>query len=50
MITENFYQDGFFCLVCFQLDHAAKKKNSKEAEKYYAATKSAIDDVIAKLG
>ena len=32
------------------LDHAAKIKSSAEAEKYYAETKSAISDVIAKLG
>ncbi|KAK1281063.1 hypothetical protein QJS04_geneDACA019815 [Acorus gramineus] len=32
------------------LDHAAKIKSSPEAEKYFAATKSALDDVLAKLG
>jgi len=32
------------------LDHAAKIKSTPEAEKYYAATKSALDDVLAKLG
>ncbi|KAK1308075.1 hypothetical protein QJS10_CPA09g01317 [Acorus calamus] len=32
------------------LDHAAKIKSSTQAEKYYAATKSALDDVLAKLG
>ena len=34
----------------WQLDHAAKIKSTAEAEKYYAATKSALDDVFAKLG
>ncbi|URD99375.1 oxygen-evolving enhancer protein [Musa troglodytarum] len=33
-----------------ELDHAAKIKSSSEAAKYYAATKSILDDVIAKLG
>ncbi|KAJ0966077.1 hypothetical protein J5N97_027215 [Dioscorea zingiberensis] len=33
-----------------ELDHAAKIKSSPEAEKYYAKTKSALDDVLAKLG
>ncbi|KAK1283843.1 hypothetical protein QJS10_CPB21g00814 [Acorus calamus] len=32
------------------LDHAAKIKSSTQAEKYYAATKSALEDVLAKLG
>uniref|UniRef100_A0A1D1XI54 Oxygen-evolving enhancer protein 3-2, chloroplastic n=1 Tax=Anthurium amnicola TaxID=1678845 RepID=A0A1D1XI54_9ARAE len=32
------------------LDHAAKVKSTPEAEKYYAETKSALDDVLAKLG
>ena len=32
------------------LDHAAKIKSSTEAEKYYAETKSQLDDLIAKLG
>ncbi|MFY2203379.1 photosystem II protein PsbQ, partial [Escherichia coli] len=32
------------------LDHAAKVKSSKDAEKYYAATVSALSDVLAKLG
>ncbi|MQM09794.1 hypothetical protein Taro_042672, partial [Colocasia esculenta] len=32
------------------LDHAAKIKSTPEAEKYYAETKSALDDVLAKLG
>jgi len=32
------------------LDHAAKIKSTPEAEKYFAATKSALDDVFAKLG
>ncbi|KAJ6842444.1 oxygen-evolving enhancer protein 3-1, chloroplastic-like [Iris pallida] len=31
------------------LDHAAKIKSSAEAEKSYALTKSALDDVISKL-
>ncbi|CAL9015280.1 PREDICTED: oxygen-evolving enhancer protein 3, chloroplastic [Prunus mume] len=32
------------------LDHAAKIKSTPEAEKYYAATVSSLNDVIAKLG
>ncbi|KAH9611190.1 hypothetical protein KSS87_011373 [Heliosperma pusillum] len=32
------------------LDHAAKIKSSSEAEKYYAETVSALNDVLAKLG
>ncbi|XP_078437348.1 oxygen-evolving enhancer protein 3-1, chloroplastic-like [Wolffia australiana] len=32
------------------LDYAAKIKSSEKAEKYYAETKSALDDVLAKLG
>ncbi|CAO1941721.1 unnamed protein product [Urochloa humidicola] len=32
------------------LDHAAKIKSTTEAEKSFAATKSALDDVFAKLG
>ena len=32
------------------LDHAAKIKSTPEAEKYYAETASALNDVIAKLG
>ncbi|GFQ03680.1 oxygen-evolving enhancer protein 3-2 chloroplastic [Phtheirospermum japonicum] len=32
------------------LDHAAKIKSSPEAEKYYAETVSALNDVLAKLG
>lgn len=32
------------------LDHAAKIKSSPEAEKYYAATISSLNDVLAKLG
>uniref|UniRef100_A0A0F7GZX6 Photosystem II subunit Q-2 n=1 Tax=Apostasia odorata TaxID=280455 RepID=A0A0F7GZX6_9ASPA len=33
-----------------ELDHAAKRKNTTEAEKYYAETKSALGNVLAKLG
>ncbi|XP_010931512.1 oxygen-evolving enhancer protein 3-2, chloroplastic [Elaeis guineensis] len=33
-----------------ELDHAAKIKNVPEAQKYYAETKSALNDVLAKLG
>ena len=33
-----------------KLDYAAKTKNSAEAEKYYAETKSALDSVLSKLG
>ncbi|CAN6211890.1 unnamed protein product [Urochloa humidicola] len=33
-----------------ELDHAAKIKSTPEAEKSFAATKSALDDVFAKLG
>jgi hypothetical protein len=33
-----------------QLDHAAKIKSPEEAEKYYTLTKSALGDVLAKLG
>lgn len=33
-----------------ELDHAAKIKSPEEAEKYYAETKSALGDVLAKLG
>uniref|UniRef100_A0A0F7CZ94 16 kDa subunit of oxygen evolving system of photosystem II n=1 Tax=Pelargonium transvaalense TaxID=158603 RepID=A0A0F7CZ94_9ROSI len=32
------------------LDYAAKKKSSSEAEKYYAETVSSLNDVLAKLG
>ncbi|MCD9559920.1 hypothetical protein HAX54_018297 [Datura stramonium] len=32
------------------LDHAAKTKNSTEAEKYYADTVSTLNDVLANLG
>ncbi|KAJ6769681.1 OXYGEN-EVOLVING ENHANCER PROTEIN 3-1 CHLOROPLASTIC [Salix purpurea] len=32
------------------LDHAAKIKSSPEAEKYYAQTVSALNDVLAQLG
>ncbi|XP_068667983.1 oxygen-evolving enhancer protein 3-2, chloroplastic-like [Aristolochia californica] len=32
------------------LDHAAKIKSTPEAEKYYAKTVAALNDVIAKLG
>uniref|UniRef100_A0A803NED1 16 kDa subunit of oxygen evolving system of photosystem II n=2 Tax=Chenopodium quinoa TaxID=63459 RepID=A0A803NED1_CHEQI len=32
------------------LDYAAKKKSSTEAEKYYAQTVSNLNDVLAKLG
>ncbi|KAG9454249.1 hypothetical protein H6P81_007153 [Aristolochia fimbriata] len=32
------------------LDHAAKIKSTPEAEKYYAQTVAALNDVIAKLG
>ncbi|KAE8723060.1 Oxygen-evolving enhancer protein 3-2 [Hibiscus syriacus] len=32
------------------LDHAAKIKSTPKAEKYYAETASALNDVIAKLG
>ncbi|KAG4178038.1 hypothetical protein CXB51_027048 [Gossypium anomalum] len=32
------------------LDHAAKIKSTPEAEKYYAETASALNEVIAKLG
>ncbi|CAN6552864.1 unnamed protein product [Malus baccata var. baccata] len=32
------------------LDHAAKIKSTPEAEKYYAATVSSLNDVLAKLG
>lgn len=33
-----------------QLDYAAKIKSTPQAEKSYAKTKSALDDVLAKLG
>lgn len=40
-----------FCLIDDpQLDYAAKIKSTPEAEKYYAATKSILNDVLAKLG
>ncbi|XP_010434201.1 PREDICTED: oxygen-evolving enhancer protein 3-1, chloroplastic [Camelina sativa] len=32
------------------LDYAAKKKSSPQAEKYYAETVSALNEVLAKLG
>ncbi|KAF8391462.1 hypothetical protein HHK36_023767 [Tetracentron sinense] len=32
------------------LDHAAKVKSTPEAEKYYAETVSALNDVLSKLG
>ncbi|KAL3519557.1 hypothetical protein ACH5RR_017706 [Cinchona calisaya] len=32
------------------LDHAAKIKSTAEAEKYYAATVSSLNDVLSKLG
>ena len=34
----------------WQLDHAAKIKSTLEAEKYYAATKDVLGDVLAKIG
>ncbi|XP_062162640.1 oxygen-evolving enhancer protein 3, chloroplastic [Alnus glutinosa] len=36
--------------VIDNLDHAAKIKSTPEAEKYYAETVSALNDVLAKLG
>lgn len=33
-----------------QLDRAAKKKSTPEAEKYYSETVSALNDLFAKLG
>ncbi|KAG1368237.1 oxygen-evolving enhancer protein 3-1, chloroplastic [Cocos nucifera] len=33
-----------------ELDHAAKIKSTEEAEKFYAETKSALADVLAKIG
>ncbi|KAF3450469.1 hypothetical protein FNV43_RR06552 [Rhamnella rubrinervis] len=36
--------------VISNLDHAAKVKSTPEAEKYYAETVSALNDVLAKLG
>ncbi|CAL9089834.1 unnamed protein product [Musa acuminata var. zebrina] len=33
-----------------ELDHAAKIKSTPQAEKYYATTKSLLDDVLAKIG
>ncbi|KAL5731009.1 Oxygen-evolving enhancer protein 3-2 [Ranunculus cassubicifolius] len=33
-----------------KLDYAAKKKSSSDAEKYYAATVSSLNNVLAKLG
>jgi len=37
-------------IFVWQLDYAAKIKSSPEAEKYYAATVSTLNDVLAKLG
>jgi photosystem II oxygen-evolving enhancer protein 3 len=34
----------------WQLDHAAKIKSTPEAEKYFAATKDVLGDVLAKIG
>ncbi|KAI4304297.1 hypothetical protein MLD38_039828 [Melastoma candidum] len=36
--------------IISDLDHAAKIKSTPEAEKYYAATVSTLNDVLAKLG
>ncbi|XP_010923989.1 oxygen-evolving enhancer protein 3-1, chloroplastic [Elaeis guineensis] len=33
-----------------ELDHAAKIKSTTDAEKYYAETRSALADVLAKIG
>jgi len=41
---------SLFSLFDKQLDHAAKIKSTPEAEKYYAETVSALNDVLAKLG
>jgi photosystem II oxygen-evolving enhancer protein 3 len=41
---------SLFSLFDQQLDHAAKIKSTPEAEKYYAETVSALNDVLAKLG
>ena len=43
-LTGKLFQD------ISNLDHAAKIKSSPEAEKYYAATVSSLNDVLAKLG
>ncbi|KAK7286994.1 hypothetical protein RJT34_22389 [Clitoria ternatea] len=43
-LTGKLFQD------ISNLDHAAKIKSTPEAEKYYAATISSLNDVIAKLG
>jgi len=37
-------------LILRQLDYAAKKKSPSQAEKYYAETVSALNEVLAKLG
>ena len=49
MIIEHF-QFIMSLPSLFQLDHAAKIKSSPEAEKYYAQTVSALNDVLAQLG
>ncbi|TKY68944.1 Oxygen-evolving enhancer protein 3-2 [Spatholobus suberectus] len=43
-LTGKLFQD------ISNLDHAAKIKSSPEAEKYYAAAVSTLNDVLAKLG
>ncbi|KAL3522091.1 hypothetical protein ACH5RR_014925 [Cinchona calisaya] len=41
--------DKLFATIS-ELDHAAKIKSTPEAEKYYAATVSTLNDVLSKLG
>lgn len=41
---------SFVVMFFLQLDHAAKIKSTPEAEKYYAATVSTLNNVLAKLG
>ncbi|KAB1201243.1 Oxygen-evolving enhancer protein 3-2, chloroplastic [Morella rubra] len=43
-LTGKLFQD------ISNLDHAAKIKSTKEAEKFYAETVSTLNDVLAKLG
>lgn len=43
-LTGKLFQD------ISNLDYAAKKKSSPDAEKYYADTVSSLNDVLAKLG
>lgn len=46
----SLFSDKRFLIFFPQLDHAAKTKNSAEAQKYYAETVTTLNDVLANLG